>query len=250
MVPGHRLRRLFPHCEREYDRRSRMNWTSSKFFPGGLHAQYIARCRQHFSSGPVVVTAARCPGRRRSATRQGPLRRPRATRWRSAGSTAAMRYQHSFWYCGQRRNSSRKRAKADPECGIALLGRRADAARQSAYRAIPAPNLAPGLAAIQKAKAMGAKTERERDFIDALTLDVRRLRQAAPSAAHARLSRRHGEAGDQISERRRSADLLRHHAQHLAPRRPTRPMRSSSRARRSSSRSSSACRSTRASRTT
>ena len=38
------------------------------------------------------------------------------------------------------------------------------------HSAIPQPNLAPGLAAIQKAKAMGAKTERERDYIDALTV--------------------------------------------------------------------------------
>jgi hypothetical protein len=34
----------------------------------------------------------------------------------------------------------------------------------------PAPNLAPALAAIQKAKSIGAKTERERGFIDALAL--------------------------------------------------------------------------------
>src|SRR5678816_2448262 len=36
--------------------------------------------------------------------------------------------------------------------------------------AIPAANLAPGLAAIQKAKAMNAQTERERDYIDALAV--------------------------------------------------------------------------------
>ena len=34
--------------------------------------------------------------------------------------------------------------------------------------AIPRPKLAPGLAAITKAKEIGAKTERERDYIDAL----------------------------------------------------------------------------------
>src|SRR5207302_7662560 len=38
------------------------------------------------------------------------------------------------------------------------------------HNAIPQPNLAPGLAAIRKAKEMGAKTERERDYIDALLL--------------------------------------------------------------------------------
>ncbi|MEA2867972.1 MAG: hypothetical protein QOE39_2687, partial [Bradyrhizobium sp.] len=36
------------------------------------------------------------------------------------------------------------------------------------HGAIPAPNLPPGLAAIAKAKAIGAKTQRERDYIDAL----------------------------------------------------------------------------------
>ena len=53
---------------------------------------------------------------------------------------------------------------------MALLGRRADACSTTRTTPIPAPNLAPGLAAIQKAKAIGAKTERERDYIDALTL--------------------------------------------------------------------------------
>ena len=38
------------------------------------------------------------------------------------------------------------------------------------HLAIPSANLAPGLAAIQQAKAMNAKTERERDYIDALAL--------------------------------------------------------------------------------
>ena len=33
---------------------------------------------------------------------------------------------------------------------------------------MPAPNLPLGLAAIEKAKAIGAKTQRERDYIDAL----------------------------------------------------------------------------------
>src|SRR4029453_7318713 len=36
------------------------------------------------------------------------------------------------------------------------------------HNAIPRPNLAPGLAAITKAREVGAPTERERDYIDAL----------------------------------------------------------------------------------
>ena len=36
------------------------------------------------------------------------------------------------------------------------------------HTAIPRPNLAPGLAAIPEGQGDGAKTERERDYIDAL----------------------------------------------------------------------------------
>ena len=58
-------------------------------------------------------------------------------------------------------------AKADAECGIAYWGV-ALSLLNNPHARRPAPNLAPGLAAIQKAKAVGAKTERERDYIDAL----------------------------------------------------------------------------------
>ncbi|AMN43243.1 hypothetical protein [Rhodoplanes sp. Z2-YC6860] len=80
----------------------------------------------------------------------------------------AMRYQHSFWYAAAQ-ELFEETAKADPECGIAYWGV-ALSLLSNPHGAIPAPNLVPGLAAIQKAKAIGAKTERERDFIDALTL--------------------------------------------------------------------------------
>jgi len=80
----------------------------------------------------------------------------------------AMRYQHSFWYTAAQ-ELYEETAKADPECGIAYWGV-ALSLLSNPHGAIPAPNLAPGLAAIKKAKAIGAKTERERDFIDALTL--------------------------------------------------------------------------------
>ena len=50
------------------------------------------------------------------------------------------------------------------------LGRRAYSFVNNPHIAIPAANLAPGLAAIQKAKAMNAQTERERDYIDALAV--------------------------------------------------------------------------------
>jgi hypothetical protein len=80
----------------------------------------------------------------------------------------AMRYQHSFWYKASR-EVFEEALKADPECGIAYWGI-ALGLLDNPHIAPPAPNLPLGLAAIQAAKAMGAKTRRERDYIDALAL--------------------------------------------------------------------------------
>jgi tetratricopeptide (TPR) repeat protein len=79
-----------------------------------------------------------------------------------------MRYQHSFWYLAAK-EVFEEALKADPTCAMAQWGI-ALTLLDNPHNAIPRPNLAPGLAAIQKAKAMGAKTERERDYIDALLL--------------------------------------------------------------------------------
>ena len=80
----------------------------------------------------------------------------------------AMRYQHSFWY-DQAKGIFEEAANADPSCAIAHWGV-ALTLLSNPHIAIPAANLAPGLAAIQKAKAMNAKTERERDYVDALAV--------------------------------------------------------------------------------
>jgi len=80
----------------------------------------------------------------------------------------AMRYQHSFWYRASR-DVFAEAAKADAECGIAYWGV-ALSYLDNPHGPIPGPNVAPGLAAIEKAKSVGAKSERERDFIDALAL--------------------------------------------------------------------------------
>src|SRR5262252_6626740 len=79
-----------------------------------------------------------------------------------------MRYQHSFWY-RQAREIFEYVAKADPECGMAFWGV-ALTLLNNPHAAPPASNLPLGLAAIQKAKAVGAKTQRERDYIDALAV--------------------------------------------------------------------------------
>jgi hypothetical protein len=78
----------------------------------------------------------------------------------------AMRYQHSFWYA-ESKEIYEEAIKADPGCAIAYWGI-ALSLLGNPHSTIPAPNLAPGLAAIEKAKAVGAKTERERDYVDAL----------------------------------------------------------------------------------
>jgi tetratricopeptide (TPR) repeat protein len=79
-----------------------------------------------------------------------------------------MRYQHSFWY-SQAKEIFEEVAKADPECGMAYWGV-ALSLLNNPHNAPPASNLPQGLAAIQKAKAVGAKTQRERDYIDALAV--------------------------------------------------------------------------------
>ena len=80
----------------------------------------------------------------------------------------AMRYQHSFWYAASK-EIYEEALKADPACAIAYWGI-ALAYLSNPHNAIPAPNLPLGLAAIETAKATGAKTERERDYIDALSV--------------------------------------------------------------------------------
>ncbi len=80
----------------------------------------------------------------------------------------AMRYEHSFWY-RESKEIFEEALAADPGCAIAYWGI-ALSLLLNPHIATPKPNLAPGLAALEKAKALGAKTQRERDYIDALML--------------------------------------------------------------------------------
>jgi tetratricopeptide (TPR) repeat protein len=80
----------------------------------------------------------------------------------------AMRYQHSFWYT-ESKDVYEETIKADPECAIAYWGI-ALSLLNNPHSPVPAPNLPLGLAAIEKAKAIGAKTERERDYVNALAV--------------------------------------------------------------------------------
>src|SRR3982075_1998483 len=77
-----------------------------------------------------------------------------------------MLYQHSFWYRASQRTFEDV-LKADPECDIAYWGT-ALSLLWNPHVAPPAKNLAEGAAAIVKGKSVGAKTARERDYLDAL----------------------------------------------------------------------------------
>ena len=136
----------------------------------------------------------------------------------------------------RRQGDLRGGAKADPECGIAYWGV-ALSLLNNPHNPSPRANLPLGLAAIQKAKAVGAKTERERDYIDALSLmyaDYDKV-DRTPSACRAYLKamERARRRNIPTTTRRRSPTPSRSTSR---PRRPTRPMPSSSRARRSWSR--------------
>jgi tetratricopeptide (TPR) repeat protein len=80
----------------------------------------------------------------------------------------AMLYQHSFWYRASQK-AFEEALKADPECGIAHWGI-ALSLLWNPHVPPPAKNLSEGAAAIAKGKSVGAKTERERDYIDALAV--------------------------------------------------------------------------------
>src|SRR5258708_39857928 len=80
----------------------------------------------------------------------------------------AMLYQHSFWYRASQKTFE-DALKADPECAIAYWGI-ALSLLYNPHVAPPAKNLAEGAAALAKGKALSAKTQRERDYIDALNV--------------------------------------------------------------------------------
>src|SRR5688572_52834 len=87
-----------------------------------------------------------------------------AQKWISRGAALL----HSFGY-EEARLAFNEAAKADPACGMAYWG-----VARTWYHPIWAPpspdELKQGTAAIERAVATGAKTERERDYIDALAV--------------------------------------------------------------------------------
>src|SRR5256884_9892495 len=77
-----------------------------------------------------------------------------------------MLYQHSFWYRASQK-VFQDALKADPECSIAYWGI-ALSLLWNPHVPTPAKNLADGASALAKAKSVGAKSQRERDYLDAL----------------------------------------------------------------------------------
>ena len=80
----------------------------------------------------------------------------------------AMLYQHSFWYRASQ-NAFEDVLKADPQCGIAYWGI-ALSMLWNPHVPTPAKNLADGAVMIAKGKSVGAGTQRERDYLDALAV--------------------------------------------------------------------------------
>jgi Tfp pilus assembly protein PilF len=78
----------------------------------------------------------------------------------------ALRYQHSFWY-RESKEIFEEVLKADPACAIAYWGI-AQSLMANPFNPTPKKNLEEGLAAIQKGRAIGAKTARENDLIAAI----------------------------------------------------------------------------------
>jgi tetratricopeptide (TPR) repeat protein len=77
-----------------------------------------------------------------------------------------MLYQHSFWYRASQ-NVFEDVLKADPQCGIAYWGI-ALSMLWNPHVPTPAKNLADGSIMIAKGKSVGAATQRERDYLEAL----------------------------------------------------------------------------------
>jgi len=78
----------------------------------------------------------------------------------------AMLFQHSFWYRASQKTFEDALRK-DPECGIAYWGI-ALSLLWNPHGVPPAKNLADGSAAIAKGRSVGSKTQRERDYLEAL----------------------------------------------------------------------------------
>lgn len=97
-----------------------------------------------------------------------------------------MRYQHSFWY-RESKASFEEAPRADARCAIVYWGI-AQSVLANPFNATPPLNLVEGLAAVQKARQVGARTARENDLIAAIAAfytDFDKLDQRTRAQAYA-----------------------------------------------------------------
>jgi hypothetical protein len=85
----------------------------------------------------------------------------------AAAFDRGMLYQHSFWYAASQR-AFNQALKADPGCAIAYWGV-ALSLLWNPHAAPPPKNLAEGATTLAKGQETGARTERERDYLTALS---------------------------------------------------------------------------------
>src|SRR5215207_11239568 len=144
-----------------------------------------------------------------------------------------MRYQHSFWYQSSK-EIFEDALKADPECAIAYWGI-ALSLLYNPHSPPPAPSLPAGLAAIEKGKAVGAKTPRERDYLEALAV----FYTDYDKVPHGARVQKYLKAMEALAQKYPNDDEAQIPST-SRPRRTTRPTPTSSKGRRSSIRSSGA----------
>ena len=123
----------------------------------------------------AIATVAIGVGLAQPASPQGEAQKLGAVHFETSCSPQAqklfdqgMLYQHSFWYRASQKVFE-DTLKADPECGIAYWGI-ALSLLLNPHIPPPAKNLVEGAAALAKAERSGVKTQRERDYLQALGL--------------------------------------------------------------------------------
>src|SRR5258708_4403867 len=85
----------------------------------------------------------------------------------AAAFDRGMLYQHSFWYKASQQ-AFNETLNSDPGCGIAYWGL-ALSLLWNPFAPPPAGNLSEGAAILAKGQEVGAKTERERDYLAAIS---------------------------------------------------------------------------------
>ena len=105
---------------------------------------------------------------------------------------------HSFFYPDSVQAFT-EAAAADPQCAIAYWGIAISHRPNPMILPLTATVLKNGLEAVEKGKAIGAKTDRERDWLAAIEVLLQGLRQGRSDPARACLRKGDGSADAEIS---------------------------------------------------